>query len=319
MTTVLSLIALTPNKLGSYEEFEVLLARRMRLLGWRSVKIFNDSPKGDLLNAILDTGCELNTLPQHFSKISSMLHAAALFRNFKPDLLHVSFHPMTTPLSILARTCGVKKIIFTDHFSGMPPLNSAPKELFRSIRNKFSMFPINKFIAVSRFVAHRLETRSGVSPHKIRVIYNGINTQRFHNKTDRALIRESLGVPFGDFLFIAVAHLIKSKGIHHFLDAGKILLAKGLNVSFVIVGTGPELDKLQDQASALNMTPKVHFVGLRNDVNLLMGSADALVCPYFGMRHLGLLMQKLCSVEYLSLHPEWAGFLNLSQIERPAF
>lgn len=52
-----------------------------------------------------------------------------------------------------------------------------------------------------------------------------------------------------------------------------------------LAGDGPERAALQQQASSLGVAARIRFLGWRNDINSLMRTADAYVCP---SRHEGL-------------------------------
>jgi len=177
--TVLSLICLNPNKFGSYEEFELQLAGRLQAADLKQVKAFVADPPDSIREQFVQRGAEISSLSRSCGPVAYYSSAAALFRRHRPDVLHLSFFPVLTPLIRIARFCGVRKIALTDHSSGRPRPKSPWKERLFLAANHFNAAAVDKVIAVSNFVRKRLIGSSGFPSEKVRVIYNGINPERF--------------------------------------------------------------------------------------------------------------------------------------------
>ncbi len=286
--TILSLIGLNPNKFGSYEEFELKLMERMAGEGLRHVKAFLDYPQPELRREFERAGAVLDVFPASNSKWTRLRQAAALIRKHRPDAVHLAFFAVLTPLVYWARLFGVRKIVFTDHSSGMPrPKSPAMTRAFETC-SRFNANGIDRIIAVSKFVARRLQTVAGVPESKVRVVYNGINTARFSPAEIRPDCIPGVSLPEGRPVYTVVANLIREKGIDVFLRAAKLLVEGGRPGIFLIVGTGDRVDDLRRLAGELHLNDRVFFLGVHSDVERIHRFTDIFIGPSLWQEAFGL-------------------------------
>nr|WP_237437630.1 glycosyltransferase [Altericroceibacterium endophyticum] len=120
----------------------------------------------------------------------------------------------------------------------------------------------------------------GLSQEKISVHYTGLDHGAFH-PLDKATCRAKLGKDFGialdddAILLVTTAALIPLKNQALTIAA----LPRLPGTHFILVGIGPEREKLEQQARALGVADRVHFAGLIDHENLpiILGAADASV------------------------------------------
>ena len=129
-------------------------------------------------------------------------------------------------------------------------------------------------IAVSEAVAAELRG-AGVRPEKIRLIDNGIDLHSFI--ASRATLRHELQT--SKKLIGTVARLAPEKGIEYLLRAAVTVLREQPDVLFVIVGDGPDRQKLTALAQELGIGSHVIFTGARRDIPGVYASLDVLVQP----------------------------------------
>lgn len=111
-------------------------------------------------------------------------------------------------------------------------------------------------IAVAENLAEAMRG-AGVPPSKIRVIENGVDTDRFQPRS-RSEARTRLGVPPAPPLFLAIGKLAPVKGFDLLLDAFAPFRERAL---LWIVGEGPERAALEERAGRLGLGPSVRFLG----------------------------------------------------------
>jgi glycosyltransferase involved in cell wall biosynthesis len=87
--------------------------------------------------------------------------------------------------------------------------------------------------------------------------------------------RSSLATPGGKKLVLAMGRLHENKGFDVLLRA----LAKLPDVYLWLAGAGPEEARLRALADALDLRPRVRFLGWREDIAALLAAADVFVCP----------------------------------------
>jgi len=105
---------------------------------------------------------------------------------------------------------------------------------------------------------------------KLRLCPNGINTAKFSAQTGRK--KETFGVS-KENVILSVGRLQPGKG--H--DVTMRALALVPEAHLFLAGSGPELEELRGLAADLGIANRVHFLGIRNDIDRLMTSADVLV------------------------------------------
>lgn len=129
------------------------------------------------------------------------------------------------------------------------------------------------FIAVANAHGRHLVDVEGFPEHKVRVIYNGIDANRFAPR-DATATRASLGIPAGAPVVGILAALRPEKNHELFLAGAQRILEQLPAARFIIVGDGPKRSELEALAAQLGITPAVHFLGTRSDVPELLAACN---------------------------------------------
>ena len=118
----------------------------------------------------------------------------------------------------------------------------------------------------------------GIPENKSKLIYNGLDIDRFVVDRDPLDVKQSFGLPVnGDIRFIAlVANLRHAvKNVPMVLRAAKRVIADEPNAHFVIAGEGELAAQLAALASELDIDDNVHFIGRCDDVPELLSVSYA--------------------------------------------
>ncbi len=94
----------------------------------------------------------------------------------------------------------------------------------------------------------------------MQTIGNGVDHQRFFPE-DRLLVREKLGLDPLDRIILSVAALKHVKGPDLLVRAVSLLKKKVARCKLLMVGAGPELERLECLAERLGCTDTCRFVG----------------------------------------------------------
>ncbi|HJZ56204.1 MAG TPA: glycosyltransferase, partial [Gemmataceae bacterium] len=126
--------------------------------------------------------------------------------------------------------------------------------------------------ACCRFSARGLSRADGFAGGRIEIIENGIDTDRYGPATDKAGLKQKLGLEPDRRYIIHVAR-------HHPVKDQPTLLrgfaAAALpGVELLLVGDGPLRAKLEQLAVELRVTDRVRFLGIQSDIPDLMRAAD---------------------------------------------
>ncbi len=127
-------------------------------------------------------------------------------------------------------------------------------------------------ICVARALADELAAL-GADPSKLNVLRNGVDLRRFR-PIDRQAARAALGWP-DQHTLLSVGNLVENKGHHLVIEA----LGKMPGSRLVIVGAGPERDRLAQLARTSGVGDRVTFAGLipQSELFCYFSAADILV------------------------------------------
>lgn len=141
--------------------------------------------------------------------------------------------------------------------------------------NKISFANQEKVIAVSNDVANSIKKHYHKDRPDVRVISNGINTEKYSISREISRdIRKELNVPGDAFVIGIICVFRKQKRLDMWLDIAKALYEKHPKAFFVIVGDGGLKKELHQKASSLNMGGYLHFAGLQSETRPYLRAMD---------------------------------------------
>jgi glycosyltransferase involved in cell wall biosynthesis len=202
----------------------------------------------------------------------SLLHPGKLIdvlKQIQPDVVH-SHSGVWLKASNAARSARIPVVVHTEH--GRPDPVPLPDRL---IDNRASRWT-DAIIAVSDPLADLLRRQVVHDPARIRIIANGVDTERLRPPTDRSGLRQELGIPEGTPVVGSIGRLEAVKhydlAIRAFARLGQS--ADGRAPWLVLVGDGSERAGLERLATELGVTDRVKFLGWRQDADRIYGAFD---------------------------------------------
>jgi glycosyltransferase involved in cell wall biosynthesis len=114
------------------------------------------------------------------------------------------------------------------------------------------------------------------SEDRIRVMRCGVDTRVFHPANSPRTERTA-----SQFDIVCTGTLYEVKGQTHLIEACRLLVERGVDVNCHLVGDGPWLDRLRQQASQAGLTGRVHFRGrmTRHEIAELLRASDVSAAP----------------------------------------
>lgn len=228
---------------------------------------------GSVGKRIVSRGAKVHDLDMRSNRQAlRVLRLARLMRQGSYDVVHVHLYRACIYGRLAARLAKVPVCITTEHSIGENYIEGRKKSPYvRGLYMATDLFS-DATVAVSPVVRERL-IEWGVPRAKIRVIPNGIDSERFtFDPTARADLRRELGIPSNDFVVGCVGRLNFLKGCDRLLDAMVPLLES--DGWLLLVGEGPEKPRLQRLARKLNVDHRVVFTGERPDIPRLLSTMD---------------------------------------------
>jgi glycosyltransferase involved in cell wall biosynthesis len=254
------LVKLLPSKLGSMEDwlnqFTARLARDF------DVAVATYGPCHPVVRQRFEeAGVRWHDLAEIERSVSA---ARAWFRDHA-DIVHFSLFAPRSLAVVAAATMGSLRVAFQDCHSSDARLQrqSLPSRLL----DRVTFARTARIVAISHFVARRIAARFRVSPERIKVVYNGVDVERFQHRVPSSAGRHT----------ICVAALIPAKGVDVLIRAFAQPALAGERL--IICGDGGERSRLEALAVHEGIAARVEFLGLRDDVHRLVSEAALFVHP----------------------------------------
>jgi glycosyltransferase involved in cell wall biosynthesis len=154
------------------------------------------------------------------------------------------------------------------------------------------------FVANSVSVARENVRALGIAPSTVEVIHRGRDGGMFRPASSRAARRDEramLGWGDDDVVVLNVARLLERKGHAELLRACAESTDAIPGVRLVLVGDGPERQRLEALADSLGIASRVTFAGTRDDVPRLLRCCDLFAFPSHYEGHPGSLVEAMLS------------------------
>ena len=216
----------------------------------------------DLLKAVFTYAslCSLEGIKNHYKK--------------KYDLIHCHDW-LTAWAGIYLKQAINRPLVQTIHSTEYERTSTPWEEIINIEKNALKYADI--IISVSKRTANILTTNLEAENKKIRIVYNGVDRQKYQEveiEQKPTAIKEKKTVLF-------LGRLAEQKGPVQFLHAAKKVLEKEPNTTFLIAGNGPLLPFLINLSFELGIQKNVKFLGhiTEEEQKKIYKIADVFVMP----------------------------------------
>ncbi len=164
------------------------------------------------------------------------------------------------------------RVIFTEHGR----LSDAPPSPKRRMVNPWLARVADRIVSVSANLREHM-VQEGFPAGRVEVVHNGIDLGPLPSADDRDRARQDLGFGRETIVLGTVARLdpVKDYGTLLAALAQPSLAATGC--ALVVVGDGPERQRLEAQAKELAVADRVRFLGHRDDARRWLAAVDVYV------------------------------------------
>jgi len=228
--------------------YEVFVITRKLKKEWKNIeeiegiKIFRFNTKGGYLGLLFP-----------------FIHVGRFLNKINPDILNMHFIiPTGFAGCFWSKFFDIPTVTTSIGWDIYDPIIRVPKIL------KYLMRIVPKksdgLTSISIFVKETLIEDFDVKNKKIEIIHYGVDTKRFNPENDGISIRKRYGIK-NDIVVLTVQRLEKRKGVEYFIKAIPMVLERFNNIKFMIVGDGPEKNKLKKLCKSLGVSENVIFTG----------------------------------------------------------
>jgi glycosyltransferase involved in cell wall biosynthesis len=201
----------------------------------------------------------------------------------RPDILH-AHNGRTALVSVLVSKILRCKVVATQHFLEPAHLNSTGNlgKVKRSLHQWVGR-QVDFRICVSRATLNCMLDRGDIvakSENRVKVIYSGIPTKNLDSDmrtSCRRSILAELDLSDDVLLVLTAARLEREKSVDLFIKAVSPLCLRNRNIHVLIAGDGAQKNQLKSLVTSDELRSQVHFLGHRNDVEVLMAASDMFV------------------------------------------
>jgi glycosyltransferase involved in cell wall biosynthesis len=193
-----------------------------------------------------------------------------LAREHRTTVLHCHQYTPFVYGTLSALSWRGPRVVFTEHGR----LSDAAPSARRRAANRV-LAPFSAAITAVSSELRCFMIAEGFPARRVSVVHNGIDPGAAPGTETRAAARAQLGLSAGQFAMVTAARLDPVKNLRMALDAVAALAQSDRYVSLVVIGDGPERERLQAHAKQSGIQSQVRWLGYRSDVRALLPAFDA--------------------------------------------
>lgn len=291
MNSRIHVMHLLPNlEIGGMENGVVNLVNHIDCGKFRiSICCLNHS--GPMIDRVLPGRAKVLEINQKPGKAYSLpFRLSRLFRQEKVDVVHT--HNYYTGIYGIpgARFAGAVAI-HGQHGFDYDPVRQV---IARKTKERLLCVLADHITCVSPSLKDVLCVQMGIRPHKVSVIVNGVDFERFTNSGFRRHLRQRLEIDDDCVVIGSVGRLHYQKNyellIRAFAQVNKISRSV-----LLLVGEGQERSKLEALAANLNIAENVLMVGEKNNIPEYLAVMDIFVLPSLLEGMSNTILEAMCA------------------------
>jgi len=238
-------------------------------------------PPGPLGDRIREIGIDVHTanMRRGMPGLHGLIRLIHLVRQVQPDLVQTWMYHADLCGATATRLAGSMPVVWDIQNGTLDPTKSrlGTRLTARACAALSRTLP-DRIVCCSHST-REIHQAMGYRPERMLVIPNGCDTDVFKPDPEaRQSVRKELGI--GDEILIGLsARFDPQKDHRNFIDASGRLLQRGLNVRFLLFGSGITADNLQltEMIQRTGRSDRFHLLGLRADTARLNAALDVAV------------------------------------------
>lgn len=267
--------------------FLLPIAQHFRKQGWRVDATAGGIENDQLCRSVFDQvwDASWSRSPVDLRNLAMIRRIRNLVKLQEYDLVHVH-----TPIASFVTRFALDKlrqeqglrVIYTAHGFHFHPEGGAISNKFYETLERRAGNWTDFLIVMNRDDMKTVKDKAIIPPHRLRFM-PGIGIDRTYyspssvSQNDVGRFRAELGIDSETPVLLMVAEFVERKRHADAIRAfSKITPTR---TRLVLAGVGPLLEPMKKLAAQLGVGNRVHFLGLRNDVRVLMKASRALILP----------------------------------------
>ncbi|MBS0177228.1 MAG: glycosyltransferase family 4 protein [Nitrospira sp.] len=266
------LIAESSMAVGGQELAVLLHAERLVKRGHRILLVLE--PRSPIMAMAKERGLPVEPFVMRQWRLPlSILAFRRLLTRERPDIVHVNSSRDSWIAALATRMRHPHPpVIRSRHISAPLNKNATTHLLYRRL---FDLVIVTGSERNRQDLIHR----DGLSPDRVAAFPIGLDVEQFSPAPPRHDLRAELGIPSEHLLVGMISYLRDYKGHRYLVEAVPEVLKQHRDVTFLIVGEGPEAQNIHAQIERLGLTASVRMLGFREDLLDVFRSLDLFVIP----------------------------------------
>jgi glycosyltransferase involved in cell wall biosynthesis len=236
------------------------------------LSIFFLREPGILGKEFLQLGFPVNTgIIQSKFDLFGTFRLAKLLKENHIDVVFLINHLNTLFFGVLAaKLSGVRRCINWENET----FKKYPFHRLTMLGRRLLHLGIDYVVAAAKGHGDYIATEEKVPRTKIRVIYNGVDPQRFQSDLTPQEARTRLAIPPESPVVSIVAALRPDKAHQVFLQTARQVLDAIPQAHFLVIGDGPQKSYLEKVTTDLKLEGNVHFLGFQRQLGDILAAVD---------------------------------------------
>jgi glycosyltransferase involved in cell wall biosynthesis len=226
--------------------------------------------------------------------LTAPVRLARIVRAWRPRIVHAHMAHASLLCRLTRLVAPMPRLVCTLHGVRMYNVDGTGFAM-RERLHRFTDRLADRTTVVCQAAGEEYTRRGVVSPARLRVVPNGIDTDAFRPAPlRRAELRASLGLR-DEFLWLSAGRLNGVKAFDQLLHAFHFVRNAWPDAHLVIAGEGDRLAELTALTAELGLTARVHFIGQTSEPADWLNAGDAFVlASHFEGLSLALLEAAAC-------------------------
>jgi starch synthase len=134
-------------------------------------------------------------------------------------------------------------------------------------------------VTISKYSKTKIIEHYGVDEEKIRIVPNGVDTEKFR-PTNQAAAKQELKLDAAPTVLF-MGSLVPRKGLLYLVEAAKTVVKQQTDARFLIVGSGPQKEQITAAVASAGLSGNFVFLGNlpENQLVAAYNAADVFVLP----------------------------------------
>ena len=205
----------------------------------------------------------------------------------KPDIVHIHMNAKSGLIALAAKKAGIKNIIIHSHadlkFRGNF-ISKLVSNIELIIQKQLMASSASHFWGCSQEANESLFYKRLLTPQKSAIIKNAVDVSSYQNISLESVkqLRASYGIKEKTIVFGNVGRVVRHKNVAFIIDVLDKINKENIDFVFVFAGRDeqPEyLEEILKKAKQYNIENKVKYLGVREDIPVVMNSFDIYLGP----------------------------------------